>query len=46
MLGAVALELQDDLGRGLVVWGLEDLDDVVPAERDVDADELDRKSVV
>src|SRR5437763_14468055 len=40
VLGAVALELQDDLGRGLVVRGLEDLDDVVAAERDVDADEL------
>src|SRR5947207_169063 len=40
VLGAVALELQDDLGRRLVVGRLEDLDDVVAAERHVDADEL------
>src|SRR5437868_625973 len=35
----MALELQDDLGRGFVVGRLEDLDDVISAERDVDADE-------
>src|SRR5205085_10393181 len=39
VLGAVALQLHDDLGRGLVVGCLEDLDHVVAAERDVDADE-------
>ena len=38
MLGAVALQLQDDLGRGLVVRSLEDLDHVVAAKSDVHAD--------
>jgi len=39
VLGAVSLELQDDLRGGLVVGRLEDLDHVVAPERDVDADE-------
>src|SRR5919204_4151355 len=39
VLGAVALQLHQDLRRRLVVWRLEDLDDVVAAERHVDADE-------
>ena len=39
VLGAVALEAHEDLGRHLVVRGLEDLDDVVAPERDVDADQ-------
>jgi len=33
-------KLRDDLERGLVVGGLEDLDHVVAAERHPDADEL------
>src|SRR5262249_15894840 len=37
--GAVALELEDDLRRGLVVRGFEDLDDVVTPEGDIDTDE-------
>src|SRR5437588_12359007 len=40
VLGAVAVELHQDLDRDLVVGSLEDLDDVVAAERDVDADQL------
>jgi hypothetical protein len=39
VLGAVALELHQDLGGGVVVGRLEDLDYVVAAEGDVDADE-------
>src|SRR5438094_789309 len=39
VLGPVPLELQDDLGRCFVVRRLEDLDHVVAAERDVNADE-------
>src|ERR671938_550462 len=39
LLGAVSLELHQDLDRDLVVGRLEDLDDVVAAERDVDADQ-------
>ncbi len=39
MLGAVALEPHQDLGRLVVVRSLEDLDHVVAAERHVDADQ-------
>src|SRR5207245_2263603 len=39
VFGAEPLQAQDDLGGGLVVRGLEDLDHVVLAERDVVADE-------
>jgi 23S rRNA pseudouridine2605 synthase len=39
VLGAVSLQLEQDLGSGVVVGGLEDLDHVVAPERDVDADE-------
>ncbi len=39
VLGAVAVELHQDLDRHLVVGSLEDLDDVVAAECDVHADE-------
>ena len=40
MLGAVALELHQDLGGVVVVWRLEDLDHVVAAEGHVDPDQL------
>src|SRR5581483_8781168 len=39
-LGAVAAEARHDLERRVVVGSLEDLDDVVAAERHPDADEL------
>jgi 23S rRNA pseudouridine2605 synthase len=39
VLCAVALELHQDLGGRLVVGGLEDLDHVVAAERDIDPDQ-------
>ena len=42
VLGAVALELHQDLGGVVVVGRLEDLDDVVAAERHVDADSCRR----
>ena len=39
MFRAVALELHQDLDGDFVVGRLEDLDDVVPSQRHVDADE-------
>src|SRR5262249_25525038 len=39
VLGPVALQLQQDLGGGVVVGRLEDLDHVVAPKRHVDADE-------
>ena len=39
VLGAVPLELHQDLGRLVVVGALEDLDHVVAPERDVDTDQ-------
>ena len=43
VLGAVAVELHQDLDRDVVVGRLEDLDHVVATERDVDADERYRR---
>ena len=40
VLGAIALELEHDLHRKVVVRRAEDLDDVIAPERHVDADQL------